>query len=229
MNILEAKHRWKSAAPTRPRTSSRGKTRPAAPTRWGGQKARTLQRQVHRDGWCRRKSFRRTPAHPIQAGGIPCRALTQSGHARDELTRPWQTTETQNRDLEGKGAQRARRQEDAASGREARHGCYSRDEPLFKGRLPCSRLEMSREVSPDAHSGYPSYDTGPVPQVIQLARWSSIAKKANRRTRSVLPLAVVRPLIFAATSGPTSGMGAQAHMSCTWRVGFYVRRRRTDA
>jgi hypothetical protein len=26
MNILEAKHRWKSAAPTRPRTSSRGKT-----------------------------------------------------------------------------------------------------------------------------------------------------------------------------------------------------------
>jgi hypothetical protein len=31
MNILEAKHRWKSAAPTRPRTSSRGKTRPVAP------------------------------------------------------------------------------------------------------------------------------------------------------------------------------------------------------
>jgi hypothetical protein len=30
MNILEAKHRWKSAAPTRPRTSSRGKTRPVA-------------------------------------------------------------------------------------------------------------------------------------------------------------------------------------------------------
>jgi hypothetical protein len=33
MNILEAKHRWKSAAPTRPRTSSRGKTRPVAPAR----------------------------------------------------------------------------------------------------------------------------------------------------------------------------------------------------
>jgi hypothetical protein len=31
MNILEAKHRWKGAAPTRPRTSSRGKTRPVAP------------------------------------------------------------------------------------------------------------------------------------------------------------------------------------------------------
>jgi hypothetical protein len=30
MNILEAKHWWKSAAPTRPRTSGRGKTRPIA-------------------------------------------------------------------------------------------------------------------------------------------------------------------------------------------------------
>jgi hypothetical protein len=131
MNILEAKHRWKSTAPTRPRTSNRGKTRPAAPTRCGGQKARTLQRQVHQGGGCWRKSFRQMSAHPIQAGGIPCRALTQSGHARDELTRPWQTMATQSRDLEGKGAQRARRREDAASGREARHGCYSRDEPPF--------------------------------------------------------------------------------------------------
>jgi hypothetical protein len=30
MNILEAKHQWKSPAPTRPRTSSRVKTRPVA-------------------------------------------------------------------------------------------------------------------------------------------------------------------------------------------------------
>jgi hypothetical protein len=57
------------------------------------------------------------------------------------------------RNLEGKGAQRARRRKGTASGREARHGCYSRDEPLFKGRLPRSRLETSREVSPDAHRG----------------------------------------------------------------------------
>jgi hypothetical protein len=97
---------------------------------------------------------------------------------------------------------------------------------------------------------------GPVPQVIQLARWSSSAKKANRRTRGMLPPhgsvplhlrrnqrsrrrttaqgacyrpAVVRPHGFTTTSGPTSGMGAQAHMSCTWRAGFCVRRRRTDA
>jgi hypothetical protein len=33
MNILEAKHRWKSVAPTMPRTPSRGKTRPVAPAR----------------------------------------------------------------------------------------------------------------------------------------------------------------------------------------------------
>jgi hypothetical protein len=33
INILEAKYRWKSAAPTRPRTSNRGKTRSVAPTR----------------------------------------------------------------------------------------------------------------------------------------------------------------------------------------------------
>jgi hypothetical protein len=30
MNILEAKHRWKSVAPTKQRTSNRGKTRPVA-------------------------------------------------------------------------------------------------------------------------------------------------------------------------------------------------------
>jgi hypothetical protein len=32
MNILEAKHRWESAAPPRPCTSNRGKTKPVAPT-----------------------------------------------------------------------------------------------------------------------------------------------------------------------------------------------------
>jgi hypothetical protein len=73
------------------------------------------------------------------------------------------TTTTRSRDLEGKGAQRARRRKDAASGREARHGCYSRDEPLFKGRLPCSRLEAPREASPDAHRGIHPMTRGPGP------------------------------------------------------------------
>jgi hypothetical protein len=42
MNIFEAKHRWKSTAATRLCTPSRGKTRPVALARYGGQKARTL-------------------------------------------------------------------------------------------------------------------------------------------------------------------------------------------
>jgi hypothetical protein len=49
------------------------------------------------------------------------------------------------------------------SGREVRHGCYSRDEPLFKGRLPRSRLEASREVSPDADRGIHPMTWGPGP------------------------------------------------------------------
>jgi hypothetical protein len=36
-------------------------------------------------------------------------------------------------------------------GEKRRHDCYSKDEPLFKGRLPRSRPEMPREVSPGAH------------------------------------------------------------------------------
>jgi hypothetical protein len=42
MNILEAKHRWKSVAPARSHTSSRGKTSTVTLARWGGQKALTL-------------------------------------------------------------------------------------------------------------------------------------------------------------------------------------------
>jgi hypothetical protein len=159
---------------------------------------------------------------------------------------------TQSRNLEGKGAQRARRRKGTASGREARHGCYSRDEPLFKGGFPRSRPEASRVGPPRCAPRFPSYDTGARPHMsYKLARST---KKANRRTRSMQPPrgcaplhlcrnqrsrgrtaaqgacnrpAVVRPLGFAATSGPTSGMRAQAYMSCTWRAGFCVQRSRT--
>jgi hypothetical protein len=79
------------------------------------------------------------------------------------LTRPWQTTATPSRDLEGKRAQRARRRKGTASGREARHGCYSRDEPLFKGRLHRSRPETPREVSPDAYRSTHPMTRGPDP------------------------------------------------------------------
>jgi hypothetical protein len=65
------------------------------------------------------------------------------------------TTTTQSRDLEGKRARRARRRKDAASGREARHGCYSRGEPLFKGRFSRSRPEASWARSPPMRTRVP--------------------------------------------------------------------------
>jgi hypothetical protein len=70
---------------------------------------------------------------------------------------------------------------------------------------------------------------GPVPQVIQLVRWSLSAKEVNRHVWGELPPVVVCLFIFAENNGPTSGMGAQAHISCTWRAGSWVRRRRTIA
>jgi hypothetical protein len=59
------------------------------------------------------------------------------------------------RELGGERAQRV--------GEERRHGCYSRDEPLFKGRLPRSRLETPREASPDAHQCTKPLARGPGP------------------------------------------------------------------
>jgi hypothetical protein len=53
-------------------------------------------------------------------------------------------------------------------------------------------------------------------------------KEANRRTRSVK----TAPRLCApsaSTGGPTSGIGAQAHMSYTQRVGFWVQKSRTAA
>jgi hypothetical protein len=128
--------------------------------------------------------------------------------------------------------------------------------PPFKGRLPRSRLETSREVSPDAHRGiHPmSWGPGPISHIAGTLVFECEEGKPPRKERATSPVvvrplhlrhdqrsrrrtatqgvcyrpAVVRPLVFAATSGPTSGMGAQAHMSCTWRARFCVQRRRTD-
>jgi hypothetical protein len=41
------------------------------------------------------------------------------------------------------------------------------------------------------------------------------------------PPVVVCLFISAENNGPASGMGAQAHMSCTWRAGSWMRRRQT--
>jgi hypothetical protein len=105
-----------------------------------------------------------TNASTPHPSGLRAKLSATSGWKRSQgSSKAMVTTATQGRDLEGKGTQRARRRKDTASGREARHGCYSRDEPLFKGRLPCSRLEAQREASPDTHRGIHPMTRGPGP------------------------------------------------------------------
>jgi hypothetical protein len=133
---------------------------------------------------------------------------------------------TQSRNLEGKGAQRARRRKGTASGREARHGCYSRDEPLLKADFPARTPKRHGQGLPQCAPRFPSYDTGARPHMSY--KLAQSAKKANRRTRSMQPPrgcaplhlrrnqrsrrrtaaqgtynrpAVVRPFMFAATNG----------------------------
>jgi hypothetical protein len=159
---------------------------------------------------------------------------------------------TQSRNLEGKGAQRARRRKGTSSGREARHGCYPRVNPFLKADFPARAPKRHGQGLPRCTPGFPSYDMGARPHMsYKLAR---SAKKANRRTGSVQPPygytpfhlrrnqrsrrrtaaqgacnspAVARPLGFVATGDPASGMGAQAHMSYTRHAGFWVQKSRT--
>jgi hypothetical protein len=137
-------------------------------------------------------------------------------------------------ELEGKRASRVGEKQDMAATRGMN--------PFLKADFPARALKRHGQGLPQCAPGFPSYDTGARPHMsYKLAR---SAKKVNRRTRSVqlprgcVPLhlrrnqrsrgrtaaqgvcnrpAVVHPLGFAATSGPTSSMRAQAHMSCTWR------------
>jgi hypothetical protein len=69
--------------------------------------------------------------------------------------------------------------------REARHGCYSKGEPLFKGRFPHSRPKHHGQGLPRCAPGFPLYDMGARPHTsCKLAR---SAEKANRRIGSVQP------------------------------------------
>jgi hypothetical protein len=126
--------------------------------------------------------------------------------------------------------------------------------PFLKADYPARAPKRHGQGLPRCAPGFPSYDTGARPHMSY--KLAQSAKKANRRTRSMPPPhsraplylcrnqrsrrrtaaqgtcnrpAVVRPLGFAATSGPTSDMRAQAHMSCTWCAGFCVQRSRTAA
>jgi hypothetical protein len=110
--------------------------------------------------------------------------------------------------------------------------------PFLKADLPTRALMRHGQSLPRCAPGYPSYDTGARPHMsYKLAR---SAKKANRRTKSVQPPrgyaplhlrcnqqsrrrtatqeacnrpAVVYPLSFAATSGPTWGPRPTCHAS----------------
>jgi hypothetical protein len=140
------------------------------------------------------------------------------------------------------------------SARKARRGYCPRDELLFKGRFPARAPKRHGQGLPRRAPGFPFYDMGARPHMsYKLAR---SAKKANRHARSVQPScgyspfhlhhnqrsrrrtaaqgacnrpAVARPLSFAATGDPTSGMGAQAHMSYIRRAGSWVQESRTAA
>jgi hypothetical protein len=212
---------WRQAPPA----AARKKMGSTEPTRWGvwKQRTQTLRRKNHREERYQHKSSRQIPAHSIQAGGILFRALSQFGRARDEVTRAWQTTTTRSENLEGKGAQRARRQKDAASGREARHGCYSRGEPLFKGRFPHSRPEVSGEVSPDAHQGSHPMTRGP--GLTCHTNWPKARRRLIVAQGACNRPAVIHPFIFAATSGPEGEPPHKTHATATRLCApFHLRR-----
>jgi hypothetical protein len=105
--------------------------------------------------------------------------------------------------------------------------------PFLKADFPARAPKRHGQGLPRCAPGFPSYDTGARPHMSY--KLTRSAKKANLRTRSVQPPrgytpfhlrlnqrarrqttaqgacnhpTVVRPLGFAATSGPTSGMRA---------------------
>jgi hypothetical protein len=71
--------------------------------------------------------------------------------------------------------------------------------PFLKASFPARAPKRHGQGLPRCTPRFPFYDTGARPHMsYKLAR---SAKKANRRTRSVQPTAVVRPFIFTATNG----------------------------
>jgi hypothetical protein len=91
--------------------------------------------------------------HP---SGLRTKLSATSGWKRSQgSSKAMVTTTTRSRDLEGKRMQGTQRRKGAASGKEATHGCYSRGEPLFKGRFLRSRPKASRARSPPMRTRVP--------------------------------------------------------------------------
>jgi hypothetical protein len=120
------------------------------------------------------------------------------------------------RELEGERAPRVGEKQGMAATR--------RMNPFLKADFPARAPKRHGQSLPRCAPGFPSYDTGARPHMSY--SWLEARRRQIDAQGACYRPTVVRPLIFAATSGPTSGMGAQAHMSCTWRAGFCVRRRR---
>jgi hypothetical protein len=120
------------------------------------------------------------------------------------------------------------------SGREARHGCYSRGEPLFKGRFsPLALRGITGKVSPDAHQGSHPMTRGPGLKCH--TNWPEARRRRIVAQGACNCPAVLRPFIFAATSGledePPHKERTTAPRLC---APFHLRRnqrsrRRTDA
>jgi hypothetical protein len=126
---------------------------------------------------------------------------------------------------------------------------------FLKADYPARAPKRHGQGLPRRAPGFPFYDMGARPHMsYKLARSVKKAKKVNRHTGSVQPPysytpfhlrrsqrsrrrtdaqgacnrpAVARPISFAATGGPTSSMGAQAHMSYIRRTGSWVQESRT--
>jgi hypothetical protein len=163
--------------------------------------------------------------------------------------------------------------------RGARHGYFPGDRPLFKGRFPHSRPEVSQAKSPPTCTRVPTPMTrGKAPHVIQADleyeegepphkerataprlcapsfSEQPAVRKTHCRTRSVQPPhgyapfhlrriqrsrsqtaaqeVYNRPAVVRRTQfryNRRSNMGAQAHMSCSRRAGYWVRKDGTAA
>jgi hypothetical protein len=125
---------------------------------------------------------------------------------------------------------------------------------FLKADFPARAPKRHGQGLPRCAPGFPFYDMGARPHMSYKLAQST--KKANRRTGSVQPPcgytpfhlrcnqrprrrtatqeacnrpAVACPLSFAATGGPTSGMGAQSHMSYTRRAGSWMQESRIAA
>jgi hypothetical protein len=122
--------------------------------------------------------------------------------------------------LEAKGRTELRGKRTQQVGEKRRHGCYSRDETLLKGRLPRSCLETPRKVSLDAHRRTQPMTRGPSPTSHTVGALVSECREGEppRKERIAVPLRLRRK------QQPSLLQGARAHRSYSSDVGLHVRR-----